>query len=388
MEIPENFNLSSMVNCQDLYPAAEIYFFENHSNIVTMVDIENQVYFCLLNKKRTEIKTCKSFKLETEWELKEILLKRNVGLVNVIVDDVHMNFIYYYKENIMTWIDHPEPEPTRKFLRDLNNDHKFFLLEFGSFGMRVFDLEFRTYYTIDGKKVQDARTIEIYLEGQLINETRVLPYKNGDIVDRFQGFPIKVVRDPITKAVFTNLGFSGANLNYHYGDQNTVFKFIRFNLNINILQNVGKLKKRGIDIKSMPSDFQFLDLMIHGSNFYITTEEKIFTGQLFLDDLELQIDDFNMKLTNVPEGFEFEIDRLIKRNFTGNEMMFFFKEPFDLFVYKIVTGEFYRYQGVELLNQPGIHNCNLSVGVCLWKSFYKYNMGQFIRIINLVCLIT
>ena len=371
IEIPENFNLSSVVNCNDIYPEAEIYFFDNHSEIITMVDTTNQVYFCRLNKKRTEVKSCKSFQLETEWELKEILLKRNVGLVNVIIDEVPMNFIYYYNEDIMTWIDHPEPEPTRKFLRDLNNDHKLFLLEFGSKGMQVFDLEFRTYYTIDGKKVQDARTIEIYLEGQLINETRVFPYTSGDIVDTFHGFPIKVVRDPITKAVFTNLGFSGANLNYHNGDQNTVFKFTRFNLNVNILQNIGNLMKRGIDITDMRSDFRFLDLMINGPTFYITTEEKIYSGQLFLDDLELQIDDFNMKVTNVPETFELDIDRMVKRNFTGNEIMYFFKEPFDLFVYKIVTGEFYRYQGIELLNQPRIHNCNLSVSP-FSKSFYKY----------------
>lgn len=356
-----------------------------------MIDTDNVAHFCTITPDNQSIEKCKRMRLETDWTVDSVYLDKYIAVLIILVGgDANtqpsvLYFNYYFDREIMTWYDRNDFVPGKKFLIDRMGNRNYFLYEFQERGIKVFDLEFRSFYKIEGHKLNDARTIELYLEGHLINLTKVHPLVYGEVLNFHVDRDIQVVRDPLTQAVYSTLGFVGANLNFESSSDKVIYYFNFHNLKFNMIKDVNTFLKYnpGKDVSEAQALGDFLDFFVDPNmNLFITTGKEIARGKLFHDYISFTCEEFNSKIFNIPEEFQFEKKNFISRMLVGSEIIFLLKEPYRVFSYNKLSNEFFDYEAPSFMRDEGISNCQVKETVlfCIHSKADGFKVPFFGRI--------
>lgn len=337
-----------------------------------LIDIENVAHFCQLDPETAAIDSCKTLHLKTDWVVDSVYLRNRMAVVIILTETETekqgnvIYFNYYFHRDIMTWYDRPEFVPGKKFLVDISNHDEYLLFEFHPSGIVVFDLEFRSYFVIEGHKIKDARTIEIYLEGHVINRTKVYPLVYGEIIDFFADQAVRVVRDPVTKGVYTNLGFVGANLNYEYNSEKVIYYF-NFHLPMFTMTKDLDLwydKNPDAVLAQAPDLGEFLDFLVDGEmNLYINTGSEIVTGELYHDYINFRCEELNSKGYEIPDNFKFANEDFVSRMEIGSEIIMLIQNPYRIFSFNRLMHVFFDYELTESFNSLGLSHCKMKVAL-------------------------
>jgi hypothetical protein len=361
--------MTKIVDCEDYFDK-EVYFFMKFRNTAVLIDISNIAHFCLLSPLTFEINSCKTLELQTDWVVDSVYLENQVAMMIILTetetekDTKVIYFNYYFDTQIMTWYDRPEFTEGKKFLMDLTNQNDMFLFEFQKKGIIVFDLEFRQYYVIEGHKINDARVIEIYLEGHLINRTMVAPLVYGDIINEYENKTIKVVRDSLTKGVYTNLGYQGANINFDYNSDKAIYYFNFQNLDISMCRDVNLWQTvfPGKNIDQAEDLGEFLDVLVDNfGHIFVNTGKEIVHGEFYHDYISFKCTEYNSRIFPIPQEFQFVNEEFISRMDIGSEIIILLKNPTRIFSYNKLINEFFDYQVPSFLQNPEYSDCKVDV---------------------------
>lgn len=357
------------MNCEDYFDREVYYFIKNQTGAI-FIDVENVAHFCRLNEVTADIESCKTLHLKTDWVVDSVYLRNQMAVMIILTEtetEKQSNVIYfnyYFDRDIMTWYDRPEFVPGKKFLVDISNQNEYFLFEFHPKGIVVFDLEFRSYFVIEGHKVKDARTFEIYLEGHLITRAKVFPLVYGEIIDFYADQTVKVVRDPVTKGVYSNLGFVGANLNYEYNSEKVIYYFNFYNLQFTMTKDLNLWYNKDPDtaLAQAPDLGQFLDFLIDGEmNIFITTGQEMVAGELYHDYISFTCEELNSKGYEIPDKLKFTNDEFVSRMEIGSEIIFLLRKPYRVFSFNRLMHVFFDYELSDSFNSLDLSDCKMQV---------------------------